>query len=204
MRIPNFEQREKCPKCNVTEDMEHILLHCDILGQKIVWRAAKQLWRKKHETWPDLRNIGYITGCGLASFKNPEGKVPQEVNWLYRILISESTHLIWKLRCQRVSEDKPEDEWPKEIEIHNRWLATINARLTLDRATTNYKYGKKALKQKIVLDTWKNVLKNEKDMPQNWLKTPGVLVGIDPMVHPGGMPDIPEEPPWDARSPTLL
>ena len=80
MQIPNFEQREKCPKCNVTEDMEHILLHCDILGQKIVWRAAKQLWRKKHETWPDLRNIGYITGCGLASFKNPEGKVPQEVN----------------------------------------------------------------------------------------------------------------------------
>ena len=195
MQIPNFEQREKCPKCNVTEDMEHILLHCDILGQKIVWKAAKQLWRKKHGTWPDLRNIGYITGCGLASFKNPEGKVLQEVNRLYRILISESAHLIWKLRCQRVSEDKPENEWPKETEIHNRWLATINARLTLDRATTNYKYGKKALKQKTVLETWKNTLKNEKDMPQNWLKTPGVLVGIDPIVHPGGMPDIPEEPP---------
>ena len=52
MQIPNFEQREKCPKCNVTEDMEHILLHCDILGQKIVWRAAKQLWRKKHGVGP--------------------------------------------------------------------------------------------------------------------------------------------------------
>ena len=84
------------------------------------------------------------------------------------------------------------NSWPKETEIHNRWLAIINARPTLDRATTSNKYGKKAIKQKVVLDTWKNVLKNEKDLPQNWLKTPGVLVG---MVQPDGMPDIPEEPP---------
>ena len=180
MQIPNFEQRERCPKCNLTEDMEHILLNCDILGQKIIWRAAKQLWHKKHKNWPDLRNLGYITGCGLANFKSQEGKMLQAVNQLYRLLISESAHLIWKLRCKRISEDKPENEWPKETEIHNRWLAIINARLTLDRATTNNKYSKKATKQKVVLDTWKNVLKNEKDLPQNFLKTPGVLVGIDP------------------------
>ena len=112
----------------------------------------------------DFRTLRFDDACSTA-IMNPQ-KVLQEVNRLYRILISESAHLIWKLRCQRVSEDKPENEWPKETEIHNRWLATINARLTLDRATTNYKYGKKALKQKTVLDTWKNTLKNEKDMPQ--------------------------------------
>ena len=32
--------------------------------------------------------------------------------------------------------------------------------------------------QGIVLSTWKNMLKNEKDLPENWLKSPRVLVGI--------------------------
>ena len=114
---------------------------------------------------------------------------------MYRILISESTHLIWKLRCKRISEDKPEEDWPQETEIHNRWLATMNARLTLDRAITNTKYGKKAIKQKIVLDTWTKLLKNERDLPKNWLKTTGVLVGINQMAHQAGIPDIPDEPP---------
>jgi hypothetical protein len=71
----------------------------------------------------------------------------------------------------------------------------INARLTLDRTITNNKYGKKALRQEIVLSTWRNVLKNEENIPKNWLRTTGVLVGIDQMVHQGGIPDIPEEPP---------
>jgi len=32
--------------------------------------------------------------------------------------------------------------------------------------------------QGIVLSTWKNMLKNEKNLPENWLKSPRVLVGI--------------------------
>jgi hypothetical protein len=114
---------------------------------------------------------------------------------MYQILISESAHFIWKLRYKRVSEDRPEEEWPQEIEIHNQWLAMMNARLTLDRAIMSNKYGKKALKQNVVLDTWKNLLKNKKNLPQNWLKTTGVLVSINQMVHQGNILDIPEEPP---------
>ena len=142
---------------------------------------AQEAWEL---AWPPKHR--YITGCGLANFKSQEGKTLQDINQLYQILTSKSAHLIWKLRCKRISDDKPENEWPKETKIHNQWLAIINTRLILDRATTSNKYSKKATKQKVVLDTWKNVLKNEKDLPQNWLKTPGVLVGIDPMVHPGG------------------
>ena len=103
-RIPDFEHRESCPKCEVTEDLEHILLHCDIPGQKTVWRATEELWLRKHETWPELKNIGRITGCGLIGFKNPEGKTLRGTSRMYRILIFESAHLIWKLRCKRVSE----------------------------------------------------------------------------------------------------
>ena len=71
----------------------------------------------------------------------------------------------------------------------------MNARLTLDRAITNNKYGKRALRQEVVLGTWRNVLENEKTLPKNWLRTTGVLVGIGQMVHQDGIPDIPDEPP---------
>jgi hypothetical protein len=83
----------------------------------------------------------------------------------------------------------------KNRSISNKWLATINARLTLDRSSTSKKYGKKANKQNLVLGTWDKMLKAEPDLPQNWLKSPGVLVGIDQMEHQDGIPDNPDDPP---------
>jgi hypothetical protein len=163
---------ELTEKCGTTEDLEHILLQCDILGQEIIWKNVKKLWLKKHETWPELINIGQITGCGLIKFTGRGGKILKGESHAYKILMSESAHLIWKLRCERVHNGKPENEWPKETEIHNRWLAAINTRLILNRSSTNRKYGKKAIKQGIVLSTWKNMLKNEKNLPENWLKSP--------------------------------
>jgi hypothetical protein len=65
----------------------------------------------------------------------------------------------------------------------------------LDRSSTGRKYGKKATKQQTVLSTWKGLLKDEKNLPNNWLKSPGVLVGIDQMEHRGGIPDNPDDPP---------
>ncbi|KIM79700.1 hypothetical protein PILCRDRAFT_25800, partial [Piloderma croceum F 1598] len=50
-QILEFEQRERCAKCEATEDLKHIILQCDIPGQKTVWRNVKQLWLKKHESW---------------------------------------------------------------------------------------------------------------------------------------------------------
>jgi len=67
-------------------------------------------------------------------------------------------------------------------------------RLTLDWAITNNKYSKRALKHKVVLNTWKCLLKNEESLPRNWLESTGVLVGINQITQ-GGMPDIPEESP---------
>ena len=205
-QIPNFEHRERCIKCGVTEDLEHILLHCDIPGQNIVWKNTKQLWSRKHKLWPELQNIGQIAGCGLIKFNNRDGKALKHVSRMNRILISESVHFIWKLRCQRVSKDKPEEGWPQEAEIHNWWLSMMNARLTLDQAITRSKYGKRDLRQKVVPDTWAKLLKvgvkDEYNLPQNWLKKTGVLVGIDQMA-PQGSTLIP----WsclEARSTTLL
>ena len=46
-----------------------------------------------------------------------------------------------------------------------------------------------------MLSTWEKLLKDERDLPRNWLKTPGVLVGIDQMEHWDGIPDNPDDPP---------
>jgi hypothetical protein len=89
---------------------------------------------------------------------------------------------------------KSEEQWPPAPEIHNRWLMTINARLTLDRLSTNNKYGTKAIKPHTVLDTWTNVIKNEKDLPVNWIKPPRVLVDVAPSEHPRGL-DLLDDPP---------
>ena len=52
--------------------------------------------------------------------------------------------------------------------------------------------AKKPLNKKL---SWKNLLKNGKNLPQNWLKMTGVLVSVDQMAHQGNITDIPEELP---------
>jgi hypothetical protein len=50
--IPNYEHRSTCHKCGTTEDLEHIILKCDIPGQEIVWNLTKSLW---HFRLPQVR-----------------------------------------------------------------------------------------------------------------------------------------------------
>jgi hypothetical protein len=55
----------------------------------------------------------------------------------------------------------------------------------LDRSSLSKKYGKKTLnKKKLVSSTWNRLLnKNEQTLAKNWHKSPGLLVGVDQMVH---------------------
>ena len=95
---------------------------------------------------------------------------------LFRILISESAHLIWRIRNERVIQGKPEAS-PQEV--HFRWLKAINNRLKIDCVLTNgVKYGKKAIDKSLVLRTWKKTLKNEEILPKDWTRETGVLVGV--------------------------
>jgi hypothetical protein len=52
---------------------------------------------------------------------------------LLHILISESAHLIWVLRCERVIREIKH----KDNEIRARWLSLINDRLMEDRTITS-------------------------------------------------------------------
>ena len=111
------------------------------------------------------------------------GKPDTGLNRLFKIIVSESTHLIWKLRCERriAREDDPQ-KLHSEHEIHDRWVKVMNTRLTLDSLSTNRKkFGKKSTEAKLVLQTWEGCLLNNEELLQNWCRKKGVLVGIAPM-----------------------
>jgi ribonuclease HI len=149
--------------------MEHILTECREPGQKEVWDLATQMWQKK--TGQNMKpTFGQILAGGATKFKDPGEKR------LYKILITESAHLIWKLRNERViGVDGP----APLTKITNRWLKTVNNRLAIDCAMTNTKkYGRKALKSSLVKKTWKKTLRNERTLAKDWPSTVGVLVGV--------------------------
>ncbi|KAJ7896822.1 hypothetical protein B0H13DRAFT_2234446 [Mycena leptocephala] len=135
--------------------------------QAEVWQLAQEMWQKKHPTWPVL-SMGSILGCGLASIRD---------NKLYRILVSESMYLIWKIQCDSVIGRGGESL--SETEIHNRWISLMNEHLTIDRLLTDkITYGKQAsVPRLLVLQTWSKTLKNEDKIPDDWLREPEVLVG---------------------------
>jgi ribonuclease HI len=103
---------------------------------------------------------------------------------LYRILISESIFIIWKVRNSSVISQGGQSL--SNTEIQNRWLHAINQRLNLDRTLTNRaRYGKQfSVKPDLVLQTWSSTLKDEEELPDDWLRVPKVLVGIEPLRPP--------------------
>ncbi|KAJ7715583.1 hypothetical protein B0H16DRAFT_1339649, partial [Mycena metata] len=173
---------------NETEDLEHVLIKCRRPGQSEVWSLARNLWMRKCNSWPEP-SLGSILGCGLATFRDERGKNSPGLARLYRILVSESIFVIWKIRNDTVINH---DGQPvPENMIHNKWLQAINLRLTFDRALTNHaKYGKQnSIKSSLVLQTWSSTLLNEELLPGDWIKHPRVLVGIEPKSsHPPSQP----------------
>lgn len=198
--IPNWEQRSICRHCerDATDSMEHIMLECRVTGQELIWNLARELWEKRNPgTWPRMKNIGSITRCAFANFRGADRKPKPGDNRLYKILIAESATLIWLLRNKRVVGELAEDDWPTKEEIRARWIARINARLSTDRASTHKKYGTLATKRKIVLQTWSGTLKDETNLPDDWINEPGVLVGMEYRERPGersNRPPMPADP----------
>ncbi|KAG1789812.1 uncharacterized protein HD556DRAFT_1433543 [Suillus plorans] len=169
-KIPNYKQRGQCGLCQSPESIEHILLDCDSLVSRTIWKAARDLWCSN-----------------LITFNNESGKKMTGKSRLFNILVLESAHLIWKLRCERTIKYKGiKEKFHSETEIYNKWLHVINTRLKFDRLLTDSKrYGKKALKVETVLKTWSGLLLHEDNLPDNWVHNTGVLVGMAPRRPPG-------------------
>ncbi|KAG1840786.1 RnaseH-domain-containing protein [Suillus tomentosus] len=189
--IPNFENRARCAHCNEdTENLKHILLECPDNAQTIVWNLARKLWPSKHGQWPQL-TLGIILGCGninLPNNRNNNAHNPpnqqahrdqQQINLnkgtsrLLRILISESAHLIWALRCDTTINGTRHTQQS----IITRWTSTINKRLQCDRLTAKKIIRTKSF-ENIVYTTWSDTLKTNDPTPKNWVTALEVLVGI--------------------------
>ncbi|EPS99146.1 hypothetical protein FOMPIDRAFT_1125028 [Fomitopsis schrenkii] len=179
-KIPKYEDRATCPVCDDLESMEHILLRCRAVGPDLIWSLVQDLWEKKGLTWEHL-GINDVWAIGPRSQSIAgAAKTPKCVARLWRILISESAHLIWKLRCDRVIANGDADGWQHTSEsVSAQWEAAVNARLRQDAAGTSRKYGRLALKKDLVLATWRGTLKDERTLPDDWTKVHRVLVGIE-------------------------
>ncbi|EIN13957.1 hypothetical protein PUNSTDRAFT_59807 [Punctularia strigosozonata HHB-11173 SS5] len=176
----DLRERSVCAHCDKIESMEHILTECRASGQEEIWSLACNLWKKKNtEINLPSHLVGAILGSQCTEIRNSKGKIKRGQTRLYRILIAESAHLIWKMRCQRVIRDGNQPKTRREV--RNRWKAAINARLKLDcRLADRASFGAKAVNRDLVLETWSGTLQNENLLPEDWVGWSGVLVGMDP------------------------
>ena len=184
-RIQNLEQRGICRSCNATESIAHILTGCTQEVANITWKLAKDSWDHGRYRWPAI-TMGIILGCGNlkatalradAAEERPESNHRQTTRdrgatRLLQILISETTHLIWVLRCERVIQEK--NHTADETEA--RWFKVINRRLTEDKLTaTKIKRNKQYTN--LIKATWENLINKFTDLPNDWVQNREVLVG---------------------------
>ncbi|KAJ6553254.1 hypothetical protein B0H19DRAFT_949866, partial [Mycena capillaripes] len=181
---PNLEMLGQCQTCQVPESLEHIMLECDSPGQRQVRQLTELFWKLRYPSWPRL-NWGLILGCGLAKFKSRNGKTAQAQNHFFTIIVSTSMTLIWNLRNKRVFETHTV---ASETEIQNCWVLLINAALKRDILFTNQAcFGSLVIKKQLVLDTWSGTLFDEDSLLDDWTRSKGVLVGIQPITRKNGV-----------------
>ncbi|TFK56225.1 ribonuclease H-like protein, partial [Heliocybe sulcata] len=174
--IRHYEHRAICQHCQIDDMLEHILTDCSAPGQKEIWAIAKAFWLQKWGQWKKP-TFGLIFGCNMVHHKSATGARVPGVDRLFRIMMTESAFLIWKMRCERVI-SHPDEKYTKN-EILNRWKAAISKCLTMDQALTNVSsLGKQALSRRTVLQTWSHTLQDEIYLPDDWITTTGVLMGI--------------------------
>lgn len=195
LKIPGKEGRATCPRCDDVESLEHILVDCRDVGQELIWGFARAAWARTGIAWaaPGLSDILAVGPRSRALCG--EDPAPKPLSRLWRILVSESAHLIWRLRCERVIGHCDEPGWQHTAtSVAARWAAAVDTRLRRDIEGTRRKYGRLALKKSLVVSTWEGLLTADSNLSKDWAKARKVLVGIDPglVALPGpGNPRVP-------------
>ncbi|KAJ6578102.1 hypothetical protein B0H19DRAFT_930983, partial [Mycena capillaripes] len=122
----------------------------------------------------------------LVKFPSAKGKSIPQKQRLFTLLVSTSMHLIWRLRNERRFNDGNGKH--THTEIHNRWVAGLDLVLKRDRLFTNkIHFGRLAFKRHIVLNTWSGILWDEDSLPDDWIQSDRVLVGIRPLSSKRGI-----------------
>ncbi|KAI0667436.1 ribonuclease H-like protein, partial [Trametes maxima] len=176
--IPGFEHRRECKRCNVTETMTHILTECHAKGQKEIWEMTRKTLDERGIKLPEI-SLGLALSGPLLTLEDAKGKPKKGLTRLAKILIAESTYLIWVLRCQRVIDWESTDRQEhSEREIKMRWKATMDKRYEMDIAMTNKRVaGNKAIHKALVKETWEGISARRNDDGNRQNRGSGVLVG---------------------------
>lgn len=151
-------ERAPCTQCDVPEEtMEHILTECRCSGQEVIWELAQKAWTKTGLVWPPI-TLGLILGVGLLEVREGD-RVLRGRTRLLKILISESAHLAWLLRCEwRLGREQDPTKLHTPAEVERRWRKAIERRMRMDWLLTSARvYGRRALRRTEVQWTWENL-----------------------------------------------
>ncbi len=170
-----LQARAMCAICGECETMTHIILECNAVGQELLWGLLQRTWNLTKASWY-TPSWGTAFGAACAIFESGTGSRQTALEQLWCILCTETLHLIWKIRCERVIQREGEEFTVNEIT--NRFYAAMDSRLDLDRRTAAKARGKRALKPRDVERIWGPVIDDRQNLPQKWVKNSGVLVGI--------------------------
>jgi hypothetical protein len=156
--------------------MEHIIIECDHPARELIWELVERMWSMKYTDRIDI-SWGVILAATSSNFQVDGDTRPDRAkNYIFQVLVLESAHLIWKLRCERVIQYL---ETKEALAISNRWLAAINARLMSDQACIKgLGSPRRGLEKKLVLDAWSAFLEDKESLSLDWSREAGVLVGI--------------------------
>jgi len=138
--------------------------------------GKREIWPNHTYEWPDI-SISIILGCGsITSPKENthpnEQQADQEkgATHLLQIIITESAHLLWVLRCKRVIREKTHSN----REIRSRWQLAIKVRLTDDKITAT-KIKREEKFTNLIKATWEPMLHKLEEPPENWLNNSEVF-----------------------------
>ncbi|KAK7025405.1 hypothetical protein VNI00_016042 [Paramarasmius palmivorus] len=124
-------------------------------------------------------SIGLALASGVVEIKDDKGNPKPEAEHLFWILTSEYAHLIWKIRCEYVIEER--ETPPMHQEVYNHLKAIVNCHLCQDQLLANRKSHKQRPAAVLTIKkTWEKVIQCLNGT-MDWLKMPGVLVGVEPL-----------------------
>ncbi len=175
--VQGYEARATCAVCHEVDSMEHILMECQAPGQAAIWDMVHSAMLLGEVRVPRA-TIGAVIGAPLLCVRDGDGRRKKGSTRLLKILTVEAAHLIWRLRCERVIQwEGTPDRVHSLPELRGKLWAAVNRRFLLDCSLARTRAGNRRLKRQLILDTWRPVLVDTADLPEDWLESPGVLVG---------------------------
>ncbi|KAI0740821.1 hypothetical protein C8Q76DRAFT_666658 [Earliella scabrosa] len=175
--IPQMQHRAMCPRCDTVESMEHILVRCSAPAVETGWGLLQALLSKIGVD-PLPKSMSTALSCHVPTLTVNGKPAPCGLQRLVTIAMTETVHLLWKLRCEWViGNGAAPQALPGVAVVTARWHSMLQRRLRLDQALAGLRGGLPLL---TLHDTWVGLVEDPQpacDTDLTRLLLPGVLVG---------------------------